>query len=260
MINKSINKYYEITIQYWTTGLKELKQIKFVSDFSFTSKKFKKCLDEYMRKVTDFERYDEEWGSQFTVSNSCYPDYKDKLHEGMTDDRYFLALKSERTDNAYKINKAYNYLVRRLKEQDCTLQVYKAKTTSSCYIKIDNGVGGSIRISDHKGKSHLSYTYNLIMGSALRANTVMGNTRWYAPFNEIETLLTKIIEQRNIRIRKYGSMYSEFMKNNRDNNKGKSFWKLAEYAHKGRYYYGTAEATAPYKIGFQDKRAKESRE
>ena len=40
---------------------------------------------------------------------------------------------------------------------------YDAYSTNSVYLKFDYGVGNSLRISDHKGKKHLAYRFNIIL-------------------------------------------------------------------------------------------------
>ena len=48
-----------------------------------------------------------------------------------------------------------------LLEKGFIVQRYDSVTTNSIYLKLDYGMCNSIRISDHKGKKHLSYMYNL---------------------------------------------------------------------------------------------------
>ena len=42
-----------------------------------------------------------------------------------------------------------------------TVHRYDAYSTSSVYLKLDCGMCNSIRISDHRGKKHLAYRYNI---------------------------------------------------------------------------------------------------
>ena len=44
-----------------------------------------------------------------------------------------------------------------LLEKGFIVQRYDSVTTNSIYLKLDYGMCNSIRISDHKGKKHLSY-------------------------------------------------------------------------------------------------------
>jgi len=233
MIDKRKNMFYEIKVHYYSTS-KEFKTVKFVTEHSISTKKFDKFMKEYFKTVEDFEWHPEDWGSQYTVSNAIYEEYKDKLHEGMTPDRYLLAKptvkQKAQSDNAEKLERAYDYIVGRLQAEGCVLMVYKAMTTNSIYLKVDDGVGGSIRISDHKGKKHLGYTYNLVMGSARKVENFMGNPRWYAPLRDIEVLVDTIIRRRNVRKKQYGARYYEFMESNANEGEMKrGFWQQAEY-------------------------------
>ena len=42
------------------------------------------------------------------------------------------------------------------------LLLYKARSSSSTYIKLDCGLCGTIRVSDHAGKRHLKYKWNIL--------------------------------------------------------------------------------------------------
>ena len=48
-------------------------------------------------------------------------------------------------------------LLEDLYREGFVLQYYMAFSTSSCYIKLDNGVSNSVRIADHKGKDKYQY-------------------------------------------------------------------------------------------------------
>lgn len=63
-----------------------------------------------------------------------------------------------------KIYSIADYIVDSLLTYGFTIQRYNAYKTSSVYLKLDFGVCNSIRISDHDGKEHLCYRYNLIIG------------------------------------------------------------------------------------------------
>lgn len=130
--------------------------------------------------------------------------------------------------NAPKIDKAYEYVVKRLKAEGCVLMVYKAMTTNSIYVKIDDGVAGTLRISDHEGKKHLSYTYNLVLGSRMAYVNDNSISRWYAPFGNIVEMVDKILERRAARQRMYGTTYKQYMDVNRAKGNSK-FWMAAEY-------------------------------
>ena len=129
-----------------------------------------------------------------------------------------------------KIYSIADYIVDSLLTHGFTIQRYNAYKTSSVYLKLDFGVCNSIRISDHNGKEHLCYRYNLIIGG--NDNIVEEQyIRYYFNENSINALLNTVLLDRNTKISKYGIMkYKNFMYKNqtehKDDNKG--FWAHAE--------------------------------
>ena len=49
----------------------------------------------------------------------------------------------------------------KLLDMNFTVHRLDAFTTNSVYLKVDCGVCHSIRVSDHRGKKHLKYRYNI---------------------------------------------------------------------------------------------------
>lgn len=47
---------------------------------------------------------------------------------------------------------------------------YDAYSTNSIYLKFDYGVANSLRISDHDGKKHLQYRYNILESMGKKQN------------------------------------------------------------------------------------------
>ena len=129
-----------------------------------------------------------------------------------------------------KIYSIADYIVDSLLTHGFTIQRYNAYKTSSVYLKLDFGVCNSIRISDHNGKEHLCYRYNLIIGG--NDNIVEEKyIRYYFNENSINALLNTVLLDRNTKMSKYGIMkYKNFMYKNqtehKDDNKG--FWAHAE--------------------------------
>lgn len=110
---------------------------------------------------------------------------------------------------------------------------YNAYSSSSVYLKLDDGVLGTIRISDHRGKRHLKYKYNLVLGSPRKVKVDKGFTRVYAPFQDIELMMQRIVDDRDNLISRYGTLYEHFMKKNRDEaDYSKGFWQKAKYVQK----------------------------
>lgn len=136
--------------------------------------------------------------------------------------------------NAEKIDRAAQWVVNECKREGIVVMRYNAIGTHSVYLKFDDGVLGSMRISDHKGKKYLKYKYNLTLGSPRRKHVVSCHTRWYAPFQDIELMWQQVMNDRDTIVDRYGPyLYQQFMKKNRDNaDRTKGFWASAEYVQK----------------------------
>lgn len=121
-----------------------------------------------------------------------------------------------------------DFVIKKLKKEGFIIQRYDSFSTNSIYLKLDYGVANSIRISDHKGKKHLQYRYNLLSkhNSVNRYKTTQGWDRFYYPFDSVEVMLQDIINSRNQRVRLYGiDRYECFMKTNQLDGKQKAgFW------------------------------------
>lgn len=133
--------------------------------------------------------------------------------------------------NEEMIKCAADYLVAEFKKQGFTVLRYDAMTSLSVYLKLDDGVSGSIRISDHEGKKHLRYRYNLIKDSNLYKKEDKGVTRYFFPMREIKLLVDKVVYDRNQLYMKFGrGKYNSFMKQNRKDGENKpGFWQSAIY-------------------------------
>lgn len=119
-----------------------------------------------------------------------------------------------------------------LKEKCLVIQQYESYSTNSVYIKLDYGVLNSIRISDHKGKKHLKYKYNLIIGGI--DNIIEDKfIRYYFGENSVYALINQVLFDRQFKIRKYGmGGYISFMKKNKqEKGNTEGFWKHATIIH-----------------------------
>lgn len=108
-----------------------------------------------------------------------------------------------------KCNEAATLVIQKLIEKmpDATIHRYDAYSSSSVYLKVDYGVGGSIRIGDHKGKDYLAYRFNLVIGrrNATKQEVTSGcNTdqRYYGE-QAIDLMVTEIDEFRAERMLRY---------------------------------------------------------
>lgn len=121
-------------------------------------------------------------------------------------------------------------LCSRLVEAGFVVQRYDAYSTNSIYLKLDYGVCNSIRISDHQGKKHLKYRYNI--GPFITEYKYKRDKfpRFYYREDKVQNLIKKIMQDKAEKIERYGDdNYQKFMERNRiDNSDSKGFWKSAK--------------------------------
>lgn len=135
--------------------------------------------------------------------------------------------------DAQKIDKAVRWIIAEAKKEGIVVMRYDAITTNSTYLKLDDGVLGTLRVSDHKGRDKLKYKYNLTLGSVREQRYENSTVQVFAPFQDIELLWQRILSDRQELAYKYGDRYKQFMDKNRGQNKGKAgFWSKAKYVQK----------------------------
>ena len=120
-------------------------------------------------------------------------------------------------------------IIKRLKAEGFTIQRYDAYSTKSIYLKLDYGLAYSIRISDHAGKKHLKYTYNLIKNYSGRGLIKEdGVWRQYYNFAHVDTMIANVIKGREWVMKNYHPDYAASMEARRIENQGKrGFWESA---------------------------------
>ena len=100
-----------------------------------------------------------------------------------------------------KLKEIAIYLENKLLEQGFIIHRYDSYSTNSIYLKLDYGVMHSIRISDHKGKSYLSYKYNIEYGIKVAKwyKDDRGFWRYNCPNTqkEIDKLIEIILDNKN---------------------------------------------------------------
>lgn len=134
---------------------------------------------------------------------------------------------------ADKIQKAVKWIIAEAKKEGIVVMRYDAITTNSTYLKLDDGVLGTLRVSDHKGRDKLKYKYNLTLGSIRKQTYENRTVQVFAPFQDIELLWQRVLSDRQELAYKYGDKYVQYMEKNRANNKGKAgFWSKAKYVQK----------------------------
>lgn len=148
-------------------------------------------------------------------------------------------------DAANKIAKAVDWIISECAREGIVVMRYDAISTHSVYLKFDDGVLGSLRISDHAGKKHLKYKYNLTMGSARKKRTHKGKVQCFAPFKDIEILFQQVLDDRDKLVDRYGAyLYTEFMKKNRiEADYSKGFWAHADYVQRELFINHEKNAT-----------------
>ncbi len=122
-----------------------------------------------------------------------------------------------------------NKVINILKNKGFKINKYYAKTTRSIYIKLDYGVCGGIRISDHKGKKKYRYKFNLIKGYKGPKQVLdRGYNRLYYNYENTDELITDIEKEKIDKVQKYGIInYKKFMIKNAKDDLYKSFEKVA---------------------------------
>lgn len=119
-------------------------------------------------------------------------------------------------------------LVALLKASGFVVQHYEAFSTDSIYIKLDYGVCNSIRISDHPGKRHLQYRYNVIttLRKQKTERSPQGWSRHFYPPTQVRELVRHILHDKARKIEQYRQEGYEFMmKRNKNMNADEpGFW------------------------------------
>lgn len=130
-----------------------------------------------------------------------------------------------------EIDNLAEQIITRLKAENFTIQRYNAYSTNSIYLKLDYGLCNSIRISDHKGKKNLDYRYNLLSHykTISTQTSPRGHLRLYYPFSEVDTMLHRILKDREEKVAKYGELgYVTIMNSSKKKNQdAKGFWSKA---------------------------------
>lgn len=123
-------------------------------------------------------------------------------------------------------------LVEAVKAEGIHVLFYKSKTSESYYFKFDYGAANSLRASDHDGKDHLAYMFNL--RSDLRGKSTKkhksGTTMYIYGYDCLETLAKAIVLGKQQRIKFRGlEWYNEQMQVGKSKvGNGKGFWQYCQ--------------------------------
>ena len=116
-----------------------------------------------------------------------------------------------------------------LKKNDFIIHRYNSYSSNSIYLKVDFGLAGSIRISDHVGKGYLNYTFNV--GTDIkeyREEQGKYGIKYFIPENRLELLLPLVNKIYKSKITKYGKHWYNNKKEECEKKNirelGKGFW------------------------------------
>jgi len=121
-------------------------------------------------------------------------------------------------------------VVKAAKEHGFVVQRYDAYSTQSVYLKLDYGVSNSIRISNHAGKKHLAYRFNLLTDIEKSYTQHGTHQRNFYCHEDVQMLINDIVRHRQAQIKRYGcESYERLMeKNKRNNADTRGFWQQAK--------------------------------
>jgi hypothetical protein len=131
------------------------------------------------------------------------------------------------------LKEAKDKLKARLLNKGFTIHEYNAYSTQSMYLKLDYGVCNTIRISDHSGKKHLKYMYNMLAYVKSKYRIKHDNyTMYFYPMTEegINILVKDILNLRRKRFTNsevYNKLLLEYKEKSRY---AKGFWTQAVLA------------------------------
>lgn len=116
-----------------------------------------------------------------------------------------------------------------LREMGMVVQRYDAYSTNSIYLKVDYGMINSIRISDHDGKKHLRYRFNILTSIDEYKMEQEDLIREYYPVDSINKMLVKIIKKKTALIDKYGrdGYLKQMIEIEKKNRNKRGFWEQA---------------------------------
>ena len=112
---------------------------------------------------------------------------------------------------------------------------YDSVSSDSVYLRLDEGVLGTIRISDHKGRKRAKHRYNLLVnGRTYTKNHKDGFTEYFTSLENVDQLFRRVLKERDYLKKTYLPFrYRHYMRVNKtDSVKSTRFWKRARYVQK----------------------------
>lgn len=101
------------------------------------------------------------------------------------------------------LNEIADYIIGQLRGK-VIIHRYDAYTTNSIYLKFDYGAANSLRISDHNGKKHLAYRFNVNVDIAKpfrRKNR--GYFQDFYPASMTDEVISQILKNKEERQKRY---------------------------------------------------------
>jgi hypothetical protein len=121
-------------------------------------------------------------------------------------------------------------IIQVLKREGVIIQRYDAYSSNSIYLKLDYGACHTIRISDHLGKKHLKYKYNLLSNLDEFKVKKGPPVQYFHPMSDIDIMIGNILAYRESLISRNHGMFIygqhvKLQKLRNENNSG--FWQQA---------------------------------
>lgn len=126
-------------------------------------------------------------------------------------------------------------IIQRCQAQGIIVLRYDSASSNSIYLRLDEGVLGSIRISDHKAKKRAKHRYNLLVdGRTYVKSHKDGFTEFFTSLDNVELIFRRILKEREFLKKTYLPFrYKHYMRVNKSNSKTSSrFWRRAKYVQK----------------------------
>ena len=103
----------------------------------------------------------------------------------------------ERKERAMSIEMLVRETIDTLKSHGIMVHKYESKSSSSVYLKLDGGLVGSVRFSDHKGKEQYSYMFNMLLDMVGTRTERQGAyvRHYYGPAN-LQDMIVDIVRRR----------------------------------------------------------------
>lgn len=105
-----------------------------------------------------------------------------------------------------------------LKNKNFDVHIQKSRTTKSVYIKIDYGLGCTIRVSDHQPRKVSSYRYNVLPTVEKSFEKNDGSVHYYYDYSQIHFLINDISKRRKFIFNKIGRKHYNYLLNQHKRN------------------------------------------